>query len=228
MKKIIVLLAILISATASAQFKVKINDKLITEATILKAEDIKTMSIAFDKPKKLSYYGTGRLYFWVDFVGEKDDVIESYMITKDGTNSVESFLGDVNIFYTMPTDVTKNADFEDSDIIRGGTGVNYKLMYFGKNYKYQKIKMRISLGFRDKIGYQRYGDLVNLLKSQWYTIDNTTLYTEGQKQNEVEKVAADAKKAEDDKKAEEAQKEAAAKEKTKKGKGLLRGVLNKL
>jgi hypothetical protein len=225
MKKIALLLTILISASMNAQFKVKINEKLITEATVLKAEDIKKMEVSFDKPKKLSYYGLGRVYFWVDFLGEKNEIIESYYITKDGTNAVESFLSEVNTFYTLPSDLDKNTWFEDQDIIRGGTGINYKLMYFGKNYGYKTVKFRVCLGFRDKIGYQKYGDLVNLVKTQTYTIDNTTLYTEGQKLKAEEQVAADAKKVEDDKKAEEAKKAADAEAKKGKGKKLLKNVL---
>lgn len=228
MKKLIALLTILTAATASAQIKVKVNDKLITEATVLKAEDIKNLSVAFDKPKKLSYYGTGRLYFLFDFIGEKGEIIESYRITKDGTNSVESFLSDVNTFYNLPSDATPKSPFECAYRITVGHGINSKLMYFGKNYGYKTVKFTVTVGFRDKIGYEKYGDFVTLVKEQTYTIDNTTLYNDGQKLKAEEKIAADAKKAEDDKKAEEARKEAESKEKAKKGKGLLRGVLNKL
>lgn len=221
-------MAILIVAAMHAQIKVKINDKPITEATVTKAEDIKTLAVAFDKPKKLSYYGTGRLYFLFDFIGEKDEVIESYRITKDGTNSVEAFLADVNTFYNLPSDATPQSPFECAYRITVGHGINSKLMYFGKNYGYKTVKFKVSVGFRDKIGYEKYGDYVTLVKEQTFTIDNTALYTEGQKLKAEEDAAAQAKKVEDDKKAEEARKEAEAKEKSKKGKGLLRGVLNKL
>ena len=227
MNKLIVL-AILIGASASAQMKVKINDKPITEATVLKGEEIKKMEVAFDKPKKLSYYGTGRMYFWVEFLGEKGEVIESYEIAKEGSNAIEAFVADVNTFYKLPTESDKSSSFEAIDRIRGGSDINYKLMYFGKYYKYKTVKFRVCLGFRDKIGYQKYGDMVDLVKPQTFTIDNTYLYTKGQQEREVELVAENAKKDEDAKKAEEAQKEADKKQKADKGKGLLRGVLNKI
>jgi gliding motility-associated-like protein len=104
MRKTVLLLALLIVTAASAQIKVKINDKPITEATILKAEDIKKMEVAFDKPKKLSYYGTGRLYFWVEFIRDENDVIEDYFIIKEGSNAIEAFLADVNTYYSLPSD----------------------------------------------------------------------------------------------------------------------------
>lgn len=228
----IVLLAILISVSANAQIKAKVNDKPITEATVLKGEDIKKLEVAFDKPKKLSYYGSGILYFWVDFIGEKGEVIESYEISKEGSNAIEAFLSDVNVFYNLPSETDKTSKFEAYDRIRGGSDINYKLMYFGKYYKYKTVKFRVSLGFRDKIGYQKYGDMVDLAKSATFTIDNTTLYTKGQAEREVEIVAENAKKAEDAKKAEEekqaAQKEADKKKKADTGKGLMRGVLNRI
>ncbi|UPT70602.1 MAG: hypothetical protein M0D53_16260 [Flavobacterium sp. JAD_PAG50586_2] len=225
MRKAILLIVVLLGCQMQAQFKVKVNSKLITEATVLKAEDIKKIEVSFDKPKKLSYYGTGRLYFWVDFIGEKDEIIESYYITKDGSNAVESFLSEVNTFYTLPSDLDKNTWFQDQDIIRGGTGINYKLMYFGKNYGYKTVKFRVCLGFRDKTGYQKYGDLVNLVKTQTYTIDNSTLYTEGQKLKAEEKIAQDAKDAEKAKADEEAKKQADAEAKKGKGKKLIKNVL---
>lgn len=225
MKKIALLLTILISASMNAQFKVKINDKLITETTIIKAESIKTMEVSFDKPKKLSYYGLGRVIFMVEFIGEKDEVIESYFITKDGTNAVETFLADVNTFYTLPSDSNKSSEFTETDRILGGSGINYKLMYFGKYYNYKTVKFKVTLGFRDKVGYQRFGDYVPLVKAQTYTIDNTAVYTEGQKLKAEEKVASDAKKVEDDKKDAEAKAAAEAEAKKGKGKKLIKSVL---
>ena len=199
-------------------FKVKINDKLINETTVVKAEDIKTMEVSFDKPKKLSYYGLGRAIFMVEFLGEKNEVIESYFITKDGTNAVETFLADVNTFYALPSDSNQSSEFVETDNILGGRGINYKLMYFGKYYNYKTIKFKVTLGFRDKVGYQKFGDYVPLVKAQTYTIDNTTLYTEGQKLKAEEQVAAEAKKAENDKKANE-------EEVKSKGKKVLKKVL---
>lgn len=221
MKKLVLLLTILISASAGAQIKVKVNDKLITEATILKGEEIKKMEIAFDKPKKISYYGLGIVVLLVELVEENDESSQyEYKILKEGTNSIEAFVQDVNTFYPFPSETNKKTEFNSTFPITSA------LKYLGKNYQNSKtIKMKISLYFRDKIGYEKYGDAVYLIKPQTYIIDNTTLYTEGQKEKEADKVAADAKKVEDAKKAEEAKKAVDAEAQKGKGKKLLRSVL---
>jgi hypothetical protein len=91
--------------------------------------------------------------------------------------------------------------------------------------KSKMVKISISLSYRDKIGYEKYGDAVFLIKPQLFTIDNTYLFNDGQKIKAEEKVAADAKKVEDDNKAEEAKKAADAEAKKGKGKKLLKSVL---
>ncbi|MFT3794707.1 hypothetical protein [Flavobacterium sp.] len=67
-----------------------------------------------------------------------------------------------------------------------------------------------------------------MIKPQTYTIDNTLFFTEGQKEKEQDKIADEARKAENDKKAQQAKAEAENQEKTKKKKGLLNSVINKL
>ena len=104
MKKLMLLLILLISATIQAQIKVKVNDKLVTEGASFKAENISKMELAFDKPKKLSYYGLGRLYFWVEILKESGNAYESYRVTVDGSNAIEAYLTDVNDFKTFYAD----------------------------------------------------------------------------------------------------------------------------
>ena len=220
MKKIALLLAILISASMTAQIKVKINDKLITEATILKGEDIRKMDIAFDKPKKISYYGLGIVVLKVEFIQENEESQYEYKILKEGTNAIETFVQEVNTFYPFPSETTKKTDFDST------YPITEALKWLGKNNTHSKtIKLKISLYFRDKIGYQKYGDAVNLVKPQIYTVDNTFFFTEGQKAAEADKIVA-AQKAEEKAKAdEEARKQKEAEEKKGKGKKLIKSVL---
>jgi hypothetical protein len=220
MKKIALLLTILISVSLNAQIKVKINDKLITEATIIKGEDIKKMDIAFDKPKKISYYGLGIVVLRVELIQEDGASQYEYKIYKEGTNAIEAFVQDVNTYYPFPSETIKNTNFDST------TPITSALKYLGKNYDNSKtIKLKISLYFRDKIGYQKYGDEVYLIKPQIYTIDNSLLFNQGQKEAEADKVAAAERKVEEDKKAEEAKKAAEADAKKNKGKKILKNVL---
>lgn len=227
MKKSILLFMALFACQMQAQIKLKINDKLVTETSVIKAEEIKKMEVAFDKYKKLDYYGLGRLFLYIEYLDEKGNLKEEYGIRKDGTNAIKVFLDDANIFYLMATDTDAK-----NDIIAfttySGKNIVTKLKHFGKNFDSKTVKIRISLTYNDKVGYEKYGDIIYLIKPQTYTIDNTTYFIEGQKEKEQDKIEAEAKKAEDNKKAEEAKAEAEKQEKTKKKKGLLNSVLNKL
>jgi hypothetical protein len=224
MKKIALLLTILISVSLSAQMKVKINGKLITEQTITKAEDIKKFEVAFDKPKQLDYYGLGRLYILVEFFDEKGDSKEEYGIRKDGANAIKAFLEDVNVFYPMASESDPTSEFQAYRVV-SEKSITPKLKTFGKIYDSKVVKIKVSVCFQDKIGYEKYGDCVYLVKPQTYTINNTLFYTEGQKEKEQDKIVA-AQKAEEKAKAdEEARKQKEAEEKKGKGKKLLKNVL---
>ncbi len=227
MKKLILILTLLISAAFHAQIKVKVNDKLVAEGTSFKAEDIQKMELAFDKPKKLSYYGLGRLYFWVEILKESGNAYESYRVTVDGSNAIEAYLMDVNDFKTFYADGKVPYTFK---IVSSSKQHSLPELFLlaGRWADQKTLKMRVSLFFRDKVGYEKYGDAVELVKPFTINVDNTYFFTESQKQKEQEKAAEDAKKVEDDKRAEEARIEREKEEKTKKKKGLLNSVLNKL
>lgn len=227
MKKLLLLLFILSVGNAKAQIKVKINGKPYTETATMKAEDIKTMEVAFDKPKKLNYYGLGRLSFMVELFNDKDEIFEKYYFTKDGANSIEAFLDDVNVYMALPTQPKDKTVFYGT-IIRNDDHLDAKFRYAGQWYDAKTVKIKIFISFRDKVGYEKYGDLVFLIKPQTFTFDNTNYFTEGQKQKEIDKAASDAKKAEQDKVDVAAKIEAEAKEKKKKRGGLLNSVLNKI
>ncbi|WP_291133367.1 hypothetical protein [Flavobacterium sp. UBA7682] len=224
MKKIVLLLAILIGHSVSAQIKVKVNDKLVTEGTSFKAEDISKMELAFDKPKKLSYYGLGRLYFWVEILKESGNSYEDYRIAVDGANAIEAFLMDVNDFKTFYADGKVPFTFK----IRSSSkqlSLPELFLLAGRWADQKTLKIRVSLFFRDKVGYEKYGDAVELVKPLTINVDNAYFYAQGQKEKEAEKVAADTKKAEDAKKAEEQKKAAEEEEKKGKGKKVLKKVL---
>jgi hypothetical protein len=224
MRKVILLLVVLFGCQLNAQIKVKINGKPFLETSVIKAEEIKKMEVAFDKYKKLDYYGLGRLFLYIEFLDEQGNLREEYGIRKDGTNAIKVFLDDVNVYYLMATDTDAK-----TDIIAFRThsdrNITTKLRYFGKNFDSKTVKVRISLTYNDKVGYEKYGDAINLIKPQTYTIDNTLYFNEGQKEKEQDKIVAAEKAAEKAKADEEAKKQADAEAKKGKGKKLIKNVL---
>lgn len=224
MRKSILLFMIFFACQLQAQIKLKINDKLVTEGASFKAEDILKMEVAFDKPKKLSYYGLGRLYFWVEILKESGNSYEDYRATVDGSNAIEAYLSNVNDFKTFYAEGKVPYTF----MIRSSSkqlSLPELFLLAGRWVDQKALKIRVSLFFRDKIGYEKYGDAVELVKPFTINVDNTYFFTEGQKQKEQEKSANDAKAVEKAKSDEAAKKAAEEEEKKGKGKKLLKNVL---
>ncbi len=224
MRKLLLVIVMVFGWQLHAQIKVKVNDKPVAEGASFKAEDILKMELAFDKPKKLSYYGLGRLYFWVEILKESGNSYEDYRITVDGANAIEAYLMDVNDFKTFYADGKVPYNFK---IINSSKQLSLPELFLlaGRWADQKSLKIRVSLFFRDKVGYEKYGDAVELVKPFTINVDNTYFYTEGQKQKEQEKVANDAKAVEKAKSDEAAKKAAAEEEQKNKGKKVLKKVL---
>lgn len=221
MKKIVLLLAILTVSAGQAQFKVKMNGKPVAENATIKAEDIKTLDVAFDKPKTLKYYGTGRLILGVALIGTKtNQLVEEYVIKKNGSNAVETFLADVNVYHNLVTDANGDKLFVPRVL-------NYSFLDILQHDDDETIKVEINLMFFDKIGYEKFGEPIPLVKKFVFTIDNKTNAAAYIKKQEERKAKEDAERAERDKANEEARKAEEAKNTKKKAGGLLRGLIGK-
>lgn len=224
MRKLLFVVVMVLGCQLHAQIKVKVNDKLVTEGASFKAEDILKMEVAFDKPKKLSYYGLGRLYYWVEILKESGNSYEDYRMTVDGSNAIEAFLMNVNEFKTFYADGKVPFTF----MIRSSSkqlSLPELFLLAGRWVDQKSLKIRVSLFFRDKVGYEKYGDAVELVKPFTINVDNIHFFTEGQKQKEQEKSANDAKAVEKTKSDEAAKKAAEEEEKKGKGKKVLKKVL---
>lgn len=224
MRKTILLFVVLFGCQLQAQIKVKVNDKLVTDGVSFKAEDILKMELAFDKPKKLSYYGLGRLYYWVEILKESGNPYEDYRMTVDGSNAIEAFLMNVNEFKTFYADGKVPFTF----MIRSSSkqlSLPELFLLAGRWVDQKALKVRVSLFFRDKVGYEKYGDAVELVKPFTINVDNTYFFTEGQKEKEQEKIANDVKQTEKAKTDEVAKKQAEENEIKNKGKKVLKKVL---
>jgi len=214
MKRILFALTILTITVGQAQIKVNINGKPIAENATIKVEDIKTFDVAFDKPKKLSYIGTGRAILGVALYNNNGNLLEEYVIKKNGTNAVESFLSDVNVYINLIPDASGKTEFMQR--IRG-----YSFLNLLAKTQEDAVRIEINLMFFDKIGYEKYGEPTSLVKKFIFMLDNkTNAAAQAVKQAEI-----DAKSAEKEKTEAATKVEAEAK---KKKKGLLNSVLNKL
>lgn len=88
-------------------------------------------------------------------------------------------------------------------------------MNYLKEIKEETITLKIMIYFRDKVGYEKFGDPINLLKPFFLKVDNKLYYENSNKELE-------AKKAAEEKAAEEK-----AKKEKKKGSPVLRKLLGR-
>lgn len=186
MKKVMLLLALLIANVLCAQIKVKINDNLIAENTVIKADELKKFEIGFDKPKLLKDYGYGgEVTLEISYL--KDGYYTNMLFfKKSGTNAIEAFLEEVNTFYILYEEGNPFKDFN------GHSGFMTHLKY----NQDETITLRISLFFREKIGYEKFGDPINLLKPFILKVDNK-LFFENNNKAATEKTAQEQKENEE-------------------------------
>ncbi len=163
MKKYILIVALLIVSTSNSQIKVKVNDNLIAENSVIKAQEIKKFEIGFDKPKLLKDYGYGgEVTIEISYLEKSGNYLGMYNLTRSGTNAIEAFLEEVNTFYILYEEGQPSKDF----------GLNRNFTKYLKEIKEESITLKISLYFRDKIGYEKFGDPINLLKPFFLKVDN--------------------------------------------------------
>ncbi len=220
MKKTILLLALLSVGVSQAQFKVKINDKPLVENTVVKVEDIKSFDIAFDKPKKISYIGLGRVILGVVLLDKDNKTLEEFIIKKDGTNAVEAFLQDLNVYYNVIPDANGESAFKPTVLMSS-------FLKFLPRIEDETVKIEINLVFFDKVGYNKYGDQIPLVKKFVFTIDNKTNAMAFAQQQQEKKAKEAAEQAERDKANEEARKAEEIKKTKSKAGGLLKGLIGK-
>ncbi len=168
MKGLILVFALVLANTINAQILVKINDNLIAENAIVKADEIKKFEIGFDKPKVLKDYGLGQVTLEIAKLQTNGTYYPMFYFTRNGTNSIEAFLEEVNTFYTLHQEGQVQKIFN----IRGARD----FLEFLYETKMDSVTMRISLIFKDKIGYETYGDPINLIKPFIVTFDNKINY----------------------------------------------------
>lgn len=164
MKNVVIIVAVLLSYVANAQIKVKINDNLVVENALIKADEIKKVEIGFDKPKLLKEYGSGEITFEISNAKDNGTYYPMFYLTRSGTNAIEAFLEEVNTFFTPYQEGKKQTEF------RYGGSINF--LEFLYETKKEEVTVRISLYFRDKVGYEKYGDPINLLKPFVLKFDN--------------------------------------------------------
>ncbi len=174
LKTNIVFFLLFTGVNVTAQLKIKVNGNLVDDNTTIKCEEIRKFEIAFDNPKVLKDYGQGKVVMLVSLTRTKGETIEEYYFVKNGMNAIEAFLGDVNVYYTLYEQGIKQRTFKIQNDWwdEANTLVKTIKTEAERHPKGKRVTIKTSLYFKDRIGYEKYGDAVDLLKPIIVNIDN--------------------------------------------------------
>jgi hypothetical protein len=174
MKKFVILSIAIAFYTSNvhAQLVVKINNKAVSEGQLINADSIRKMEVSFSNLKKLQNYSQGKVVLLIDFINTENQAYIEYRTVKNGINSIDAFLQEINTPIDLFDDDGKAKDLE-INVNLGEEDNFFKLIKEGKELeKNKKFKVKVSLYFKDKIGYEQYGDPVYLVKPVNFLVNN--------------------------------------------------------
>ncbi len=172
MKKFITIIALFgFIAAANAQLVVKINDKPIAEGQSIEAGSIDKVEVSFSNLKKPKAYSLGKVVVLVSFFNS-DDILVDYTIVKNGENAIDAFISEPGSFVLYEKDGANDAFRESSSYDYDGRGLKNILKKGTEYTKYNKLHVKASVYFKDKIGYEKYGDPVYLTKAVAFKVNN--------------------------------------------------------
>ncbi|MCP9750570.1 hypothetical protein [Ferruginibacter sp. HRS2-29] len=159
---ILVLLAGFVFNGSQAQITTYINGKPLKAGSTIDKADLKTLEISFKNPKLPSVI-SGKALLYVQINDAKDRSIEEWYILRDGYEAFTDFL--------KSTPATKKFKvFEGNEFRQNGNDLNWVLSSSLGQDARQKVKVVITLFFRQEIGYKEYGQAVNLLEPASITV----------------------------------------------------------
>jgi hypothetical protein len=157
---------------ANAQLVVKINDKVVAEGQTVDAASIQKMEVSFSNLKKPKAYSLGKVVLLVEMIGMEDGSLVDYTIVKNGENAIDAFISEPSSFVLYEKDGANDAFRESSSYSYDGKGLKNILKKGTEYTKYNKLRVKASIYFKDKIGYEKYGDAVDLAKAVNFKVTN--------------------------------------------------------
>lgn len=167
MKKILFVLAlsVVFSSSVFSQLVVKINDKVVAENQVIDATTINKVVLSFSNLKKLKAYSIGKVVLLLEFVGTEGSSLAEYYIVKNGENAIDAFVNEPKATFTVYEKGGANNTFtESSSYDYDGKQLNNILKKGTEYTQYTSLRVKASIYFKDKIGYEKYGDPVDLAK----------------------------------------------------------------
>lgn len=177
MKKLCMALVvfIVICLNANGQLSIKINSKTVAEQQTLPLNDIKKVELGFANPKKIPAYSQGKVVLMAQvFSAASNKQLGSFYIVKNGAMAMSDFLGDANTVYLLYEEggsnnaFTADVDWNDprifKDFLQNAAAIPDNKL----------VNVTVSLYYKDKIGYEKYGDPVELVKPLTFKVNTGT------------------------------------------------------
>lgn len=153
---ILVVLAGFLFNNSQAQLTAYINGKELKDGATVAKADLHTLELSFKNPKLPSVI-SGKALLYVQINDAKNKSIEEWYILKDGYEAFTDFL--------KSTPAKKKFKvFEAGEFRQNGNDLNWVLSSSLGQDSRQKVKVVVTLFFRQEIGYKEYGQAVNLLE----------------------------------------------------------------
>jgi hypothetical protein len=153
---ILLVLAGFLFNNSQAQLTTYINGKELKDGATVAKADLHTLELSFKNPKLPSVI-SGKALLYVQINDAKNKSIEEWYILKDGYEAFTDFL--------KSTPAKKKFKvFEAGEFRQNGNDLNWVLSSSLGQDSRQKVKVVVTLFFRQEIGYKEYGQAVNLLE----------------------------------------------------------------
>ncbi|RZJ68706.1 MAG: hypothetical protein EOO50_00565 [Flavobacterium sp.] len=156
MKKLLFAALIAVSMNSHAQLSAFINGKEIKAGATVSKKDLASLQISFKNPKKVTIIsGAAVLYAQLLDADKKD--IQMFFIQKEGYVAIEDF------YKTSPATKKFKVFGEGGFPVRGNT-LDWLLTSANGQEKEKTIQVKIGFYVVEEIGYQKYGEQVQLLQ----------------------------------------------------------------
>lgn len=169
MKKcLFILLSLTSSLISFAQIKIFINGSEITPGSVTTLASIETVEVSFLPTFKADTYTNGYGYFSIQHFNTLNQSISvEYPIFFEGASACENWMKSQKKFLIY-NKLTKKSDFSlDGSIYQTWENAKY-------NLKSNLLGVKVIAGYRDKIGYDKYGSHVDLAPEFLFLINPVT------------------------------------------------------
>lgn len=154
--RLFLFLSLLSFSFGSAQLSAYINGKEVKSGSTISKKDLASLQVSFKKPKNVDLI-SGFCKLYVELLNTKNKSINYWNIQKEGYTAINDFLKNT------PAQ-KKFSVFGDNGFDTNGNTLEWILDQSNGMEDEKTIKVEVGMMVREEIGYEKYGQRVNLLE----------------------------------------------------------------